>query len=279
MNRHVLVTVSDNPSYLYGVRFVAGFFRNVEKMKVTLFYVAPPEAMLGRREGERENELIARIKEALTAAEQILVQNGFRKENIEFKITARKFGTVKDIIREGRQGLYDAVVLGRRGYTIFEKLFSYSVSREILDRPIPFPVWICREFEKDRRGCLICVDGSEASFAVADHVGFMLAEEPMHFLKIFHVLEGKEKEDEGVQILEKALAIVRENGVPAERISVEMVTGGRPEEVILEKTKWERCAVVAMGREGRGQKKGWFRGSCFEVVLNNLKGFSLWVGR
>ncbi|SFM63800.1 universal stress protein [Thermodesulforhabdus norvegica] len=279
MNRHVLVTVSDNPSYLYGVRFVAGFFRNVEKLKVTLFYVAPPEAMAGKKEEDGEKELIARVKEALATAEHILVQNGFKRENIEFKITSRKFGTVKDIIREGRQGLYDAVVLGRRGYTIFEKLFSYSVSREILERPIPFPVWICREFEKDRRGCLVCVDGSEAAFAVTDHVGFMLSEESLHHITVLHVLETREKEEEGAGILEKAVEMLRENGVPAERISVEMVAGGKPADVILDKLKREKYAVVAMGKTGRGEKKGWFRGSCCDVILNHLKGFCLWVGR
>jgi len=277
--RHALITVSDNPSYLYGVRFVAGFFRRVDRMKVTLFYVAPPETVSVKRGSQGENEVLARLKEALATAEDILIRNGFKKENIEFKITTRKFGTVKDIIREGHHGLYDAVVLGRRGYTVFEKLFSYSVSREILNQPVSFPLWIWREFEKDRRGCLLCVDGSDASFSVADHVGFILSEESSHEVVVLHVVESKGGESEGAMVVEKAVAILRENGIPAERISVDIVAGGKPGAVTLQKLKRERLGVVAMGRRGRGDKKGWFRGSCFESMMDHLSGFCLWVGR
>lgn len=280
MNRHVLITVSENPSYLYGVRFVAAFLKNVGTMRVTLFYVAPPEIVgkKGTNQGNRDDRSV-RAEEALRTAESILVQQGFRNENIEFKITTRKFGTVKDIIREGHQGMYDAVVLGRRGYTLFEKLFSYSVSREILDQPITFPVWICRDFEKDRRGCLVCVDGSEASLAVADHVGFMLCDEPHHDIILLHVVEEPGEEGYGIEALKEALRRVRENEVPAERVRIELIKGRKAADVILEKLESERCAVVAMGRTGRGQKRGWFRGSCSEILLHHMNGFSLWISR
>jgi hypothetical protein len=41
MRKRLLITVSDDTSYLHGVRFVSSFFRSKSLVNVTLFYVAP----------------------------------------------------------------------------------------------------------------------------------------------------------------------------------------------------------------------------------------------
>ena len=54
--RHLLVTVSEQQSALYGVQFVGHFFSNKEGLKITLFYTAPKPPVLW--EGERTRESV-----------------------------------------------------------------------------------------------------------------------------------------------------------------------------------------------------------------------------
>ena len=97
-------------------------------------------------------------------------------------------GIVGDIAKEGKIGHYDAVVLGRRGYLVFECFLQDSVTREILDRKIDFPIWVCRQFEENRKNVLLCVDGSKQSLHIADHVGFVLKDEEEHTVTILHIM-------------------------------------------------------------------------------------------
>ena len=54
-----------------------------------------------------------------------------------------------------------------------EEMVADSVSHRILWESITFPIWICRNTERDRKNVLVCVDGSEECLRVADHVGYM----------------------------------------------------------------------------------------------------------
>jgi len=54
MERHLLVTISEQQSALCGVRFVGYFFSNKENLKLTLYYTAPRPATIW--DGERTHE-------------------------------------------------------------------------------------------------------------------------------------------------------------------------------------------------------------------------------
>ncbi len=54
MEKHLLVTVSDDLRILHGVRFVGSFFRHKADVKVTLFYVAPLGELSGGDKTLRE---------------------------------------------------------------------------------------------------------------------------------------------------------------------------------------------------------------------------------
>jgi nucleotide-binding universal stress UspA family protein len=185
-------------------------------------------------------------------------------------------GTVKDIIREARKGFYDAVILGRRGYALFENLLSSSMSRQILDHPIDFPVWICRQINPDRRHVLLCTDGSEPSLRMADHVGYMLNEDPDHRIILLHVAPHRAAGES--EILETAEKMLLEHRLPPERIEKRLAVARNVSEAILAEAKTENCAVVAVGRGGTGGK-GWLSGSCSSRLLKELDEGALWVSR
>lgn len=287
MQKHLLVTISDDPKCLYGVHFVGSFFRKKEAVKVTLFYVAPHIGTGEKGKSFEERSLDKKLaetyrkkgEEALEMGRKLLCNHGLLSENINTKLIFKQFGTVKDISREAKSGMYDAVVLGRRGYAIFENVLADSVTKEILDHDIDFPLWISRRPEEDRKNVLLCVDGSEPSLRIADHVGFMLKNEEEHSVTVFYVDTGEGANVESV--LEGTKKELMKNGLPEERINTSVVRASRVVKTILEETEKKAYAVVAVGRVGvkKGLLKGWLVGSRSMKLLESLEKASLWVSK
>jgi hypothetical protein len=174
---------------------------------------------------------------------------------------------------------YDAVVLGRRGYHLFASLLGDSVSREILDQEIDFPIWISRHCEEGRRNVLLCVDGSEQSLRMADHAGFMLENEDRHSVTLFHVDTGHGMNVDAV--MDEARRKLVENGVGEERIKNEVVRSNRVVRSVHETIHREAYAAVGVGRVGleKGRLKGWLMGSTPLKLLEDLEKATLWVSR
>lgn len=283
MQKKILITVSDETSHLYGIRFAGSFFRNKQAVDATLFYVAPradsgnagqeaPDARMGRR-------IEKRARTALDAAMQKLIGLGFPAQNVNTGFTFNQFGTVKDIIREARKGKYDAVVLGKRGYIFFESVFATSVTKEILAREVDFPIWICKSPEENRRNVLVCVDGSDAALRMVDHVGFMLDQESEHCVTLFHLDTGEVHDTEA--IMEEARSKLVLNGVSKERIESIVVRSAATglAKKVLEKAMAGNFAAVGVGRVGirKGGFKEWLVGSRTMKLLESIEKAGLWI--
>ncbi len=270
MQKQLLVTISNEPSCFYGVRFVSSFFMNKREVFITLLYVAPTGKNFNATSTASPNE-------AQTMASDLLVMSGFPKSHITVKTIEKQFGTVQDIIREGHKGLYDAVVLGRRGYLAFEGLLSSSTSREILDAKIDFPVWICKHGTSAHRHVVVATDGSEASLRIADHVGFMLKDEE-HAITVCHVGTPS---PQAQRMVDAAVEAVVANGVAKERIAAEIIEGKKPVEALTSVLAEKRAAVLAIGRSRskEGTLKSWFSGSCSSRLLTELETGTLWISK
>ena len=288
MNRHLLLTVGDDLNSLYGVRFVASFFRNKADTHLTLFYVAPRFDAMDTREAGLQHPMDRKLAElyrekgqaALDVSLRLLCDHGFVRNHLSTKLIFKRHGTVKDIIEEGRAGLYDAVVLGRRGYTLFEGSLTNSVSREMLDRDIDFPLWICRRPEMGRKNVLLCVDETEPSLRIADHVGFVLNHEDDHAITLLHVDSGEGKNVD--VILEQARLRLTANGIQPERIKSVVKRHSKVVKVILEEVESGAYAAVAVGRGGaqpKGMFKKWLIGSRSTNLLEILDKAALWVSK
>lgn len=288
MDRHFLLTVGDDLNSLYGVRFAGSFFRKKAETRLTLFYVAPRFDSMDLGEDVAQHQMDRRLAEvyrekgqaALDASLKYLCERGFQEAKLTTKLIAKCHGTVKDIVLEGHAGLYDAVILGRRGYSLFEKSFTNSVSREILDRDIDFPLWICRRPEDGRKHVLLCVDDSEPSLRIADHVGFILNQEDHHTVTILHVDSGDGKNVE--RVLEQARSKLSANQVAGDRINTRVVRSTKVVKAILEEVEKGAYAAVAVGRGGSqstGMLRKWFMGSCSLNLLEVLDKAALWVSK
>ncbi|NJB68073.1 nucleotide-binding universal stress UspA family protein [Desulfobaculum xiamenense] len=289
MDKHLLVTVSGEESAMHGIRFILHFFRNVENLKLTLFYTAPRPPAVWEHEKNFESldefqrlsrKAEAKGRRALEEARRFVCSLQFGEEQVDAKFMFRQLSTAMDILQEGEKGLYDAVVLGRRGLTRLELLAEDSVSKEIIGHESIAPMWICRWPEKHRQHVLLCLDGSDASYRMADHVGFMLADEPEHYIRLMRVVpSGTRTHRETDDIFSRATEILAANGVPESRIRIAVREGTPPWRAIMEEAEDGMYAVVALGRTGSGGGlfKRLFMGSTSVNLMRELVGAVLWV--
>lgn len=288
MTFHLLITIGDDVSALHGVRFVSYFFHNKQHVELTLLYIASAlDATRGSDhlhpfpvETKLSSAQAKKARAALDAARLLLVSHGFAPESIRTRMASKQFGTVKDIAREARKGHYDAVVLGRRGYALFEKAFSTSVSREMLEHGIDFPIWVCRLPEEGRKNVLLCVEDTEPFLRMADHVGFILAQEREHSVTLLHIDSGDGQDVRA--IMDRARQQLLINHVSDERIKELVLPQRRVLAAILEEVDRGLYAAIAVGRGGR-EKKGlidkWLVGSISMKLLELLEKASLWVSK
>lgn len=288
MERHLLLTVGDDLSSLNGVRFVSSFFGNKASIKLALLYVSPTfessdtkgESHASKPGTGLADACLDKGKQGIEESRKLLLVRGFKEDSISTKLISKRFGTVKDIIHEAKTGLYDAAVLGRRGFAVFEKALSTSVSREILEQRIDFPIWICKRPEEGRKNVLLCVDETEPSLRIADHVGFMLQEED-HDITIFHVDDGEGKNIESILAQVRQMLVM--NKIAEERIRHLIVRTPRVAAAILEEADKGAYAAVAVGRGGsqpKGLLKKWLVGGSRSMkLLDTLEKAALWVSK
>lgn len=290
MNKHLLVTISEDETAQRALRFVCGFFKQKEDIRLTLFNTAPqPPAVWGEEasfETLRENEasaeaIIASGKRAMLKAREVFVQGGFSPAQVDDKIVARNFSRIDDIIKEGESGLYDAVVFGRRAVIKLENFLDKSASEEMLEAKFAFPLWLCRDVDYHRHGVLLCVDDSEAFRRMADHVGFILQGESAHPVTLLRVIKKAEADVTPEGLFGDAISTLEDNGFPSRLIRTRLVVSDDVPGSILREAEEGRYAAVAVGRTGmrRGPLARLFATSVTVALFQRLTGAALWVSR
>jgi len=272
MDRHFLITVSDQKSALYGARFVGDFFPDKTNIKPTLFYSAPQR----HQSAEPETELKAKEEDALKHAGAILMEKGFSKENVIYKSHPPVFSKVADIIQEGEQGGYDAVVLGRSGISLLEEAFEESISAKLFKEKPAFPLWLCNTAEGVGKDVLLYLDGSPASFQMADHVGFILAESKEHFIDLL----APESVFLEPSLMDQYIQILSRNNLDVNRIRTQLPVSSNPAQQILKLTEKKTYASVALGKAGSQSNNvlsRLFKGPVCSVLFKEMKHASLWL--
>lgn len=321
MEKHLLLAVADGTSASYTLRFIRGMIDDFCGIRLTLFYVSSrsvpwdvagsggdidPQDMAERiAAGNGYGCKSAKGMKTLDQARKWLVEvAGCDSSMVDTKVIVSRKGTVREIIDEAQAGIYDALVLGRKAYSWFEGMFENSVAHAILWKAIDFPLWICRRPpQMPRSHVLLCVDGSEASMRMADHVGFMLSGESRHKVTVFYVAEKGGAADEAVRsgdigpeeigegetgdgekggaVFDRARALLLENGVPEERIEFKMIHSSNAAKAILEENIRGQYAVIALGKRGNApaRMENIFPSSLSIKLLRMVQETTLWIGK
>ena len=285
MTKQFLITIGDDPKALFGAKFVGEFFRSTTDIRLDLLYIAPrfESGEMGKDMRLHDislglSKIYSRMGEdALALGSDILRDAGFSQKKINCKVMHRMQSTVKDIVEYAKLGHYQTVVLGRRSFSIFEKSFSESVTNEIMGLHIRFPIWICKDPEKGRRNVLLCVDGSDASLRIADHVAFILDSEEDHDVTLLHV--SREESGDPEIVLQQVRQRLTDR-IPEERVTCLVLRNRAPSDAILKEADKGKFAAVAVGRLGLSEKKrtsGDYIGSTPIKLLNRIRGAALWI--
>ncbi|MFW5500763.1 MULTISPECIES: universal stress protein [unclassified Maridesulfovibrio] len=277
MEKHLLVCVRGDSASSYAVRFIKNFFHSPCDVRITLFHVAPPMNSWSKGALAKGRNLLDEIR-------QWFIDNSFCDESkIDVKSIHSRGNTAREIVQEGHKGMYDAVILSRQAQSVLEEFFDYSVGSKVIWEEVDFPLWFCKcPEELARKDVLLCVDEDAPSQRIADHVGFVLGDNPNHDITMFHVHDSREK---GATTSEDIFNITREhlegNGVAPERIRELVVDNDDVTKAILAEVARKPYAAVAAGR-GKHDKTAiekLFPRSLSVKLLHQMEGATLWISR
>lgn len=309
MEKRVLIAVDGSLPAERAVDYV-GLMEGalIRDLKVTLFHVMNPVPPYLRHEGQSDPLLFKQLRaletknreaavRVLERAREHLLRHGLAEDRVEVKAHPRTSDSARDILFETEQGLYDAVVLGRRGLSKTQELFLGSVTNKVVQHAERTPVWVVGGRVTSHK-VLCAVDGSEGSLKAVDHLAFMLGGNPECKVDLLHVgaifadycpvdFTRPDKEgptavlDSGPEpctpdFYRQALRLLKEGGLEEDQIEV-LERPGRPGVVgaILEEVRAGGYGTVVLGRRGEGGSS--FLGHVSDRVLNKGGEVAVWI--
>ncbi len=278
MEKHLMVCICADGASSYAVRFIKDFFNSPCDVRITLFNVAPPKGSWGK------GSPLTKGNKLLEETRDWFINHSFcEKSKIDIKSIQSRGNTAREIVQEGHKGMYDAVIMGRQTSSMLEEFFDYSVGSSVIWEEIDFPLWFCKSpHEIPKKDVLLCVDEEKPSQRIADHVGFMLHDNPNHEVTMLHVHSSKEK---GAVTSEDVFALSREhlvaNGVDNKRINELVIDSDNVAKAILEHVRKRPYSVVAVGRgiHDRTAVEKLFPKSVCVKLLQGLDGTALWISK
>jgi len=291
MNKHFLVTISNDVEHLYGVRFICSFFKEMSEHRLTLLHICRTDGngtantlstMWAHPDDKVQGQLTVGARRSIDRAIAMLGKSRMAVDQMITKTVAERYGKVKDILTEGTKGLYDAIILGQRAsYTlqwVFEKPADEIAQIMIKDSCCTSPLWICPETDMSRKNVLLCLDGSSDADRATDHVGYILSAQEHHKITLFHVSNGIGTNPE--ELFKRAESILHEHEIAAERIDRKSTWGLSVPGPILGEAGKGGYAAVAVGLHG--QEHGLMKdfnlvGGTTSKLLNKLQKTALWI--
>lgn len=313
LNRKILIAVDGSLPALKSVDYAAKMVGLTPHLNITLMYVLPavPPYL---EEGVQDGPKIASIKKirqanrvqadkVLKQAKEKLLLDSVPEDQIETVSLPRMTGLTSDIINYADTGLFDALLIGRRGLSKPQEMIMGSVSNQLIQHASNIPLWIT-DGQVENSRILIAVDGSDASLRAVDHLAFMLEgnqEAIFDFLHIVPKLQdfcaidpsivsealGEDEADledhfdrENQACLDdffpKAEKILVEAGFPPERIIMETkaITLGVARSIVKAANEGDYGTIV-LGRKGSGKSP--FLGGISDRVIRMVQGRAVWV--
>jgi nucleotide-binding universal stress UspA family protein len=247
--------------------------------------------------GPKAQKKIATARRYVNKAREQLVREGIDPKRITSHVHLSRTAVVAGIIQEARQGLYDALVIGRRGLGKLERLFMGSVSTSVFEKCYDVPIWIING-QVDSRKFLVPVDGTPHTLRAVDHLCFMVKNNPEVEITLFHssailarrpvvaveqfhdywspewCQEHLSREDSHFHGPEQLLI---ESGIPADRIRrLETAMGIHPSRQIVRQALLDDIGTIVMGRRPEDTNKG-ITGSVSGRVVAMAVNTSTWV--
>ena len=308
MQKKILIAVDNTRPSRRALDYAVHLSYVIDELHYVMFHIQPMISLFlqdeARKSALARKQLDKIVKKNQAVAERLLEdyqrqmeQHGIAPERIEGLTSIRKLGYAKDIIEKAQKEQYDAIVVGRRGISSLQKMYSGSVTTDILEQAQVIPVWLVDG--KVRPGeILMAIDGSEASLRAVDHVGFVLCNNPEARLTLLHITsqarnyceidldENPNPELADIvargdkacidQFYPHAMKKFEDAGISKDQIRIETVQGSRRiGKAIMDFAQEGNFSTVVVGR--RGINKSFFMGSASRYMINKISNGALWV--
>ena len=307
MEKKILLAVDDSVHSKNAIQYAVNMASTVNKLTFSLMQVQPAISQYLLDEAEKDlkakKELKALIRKNGDVSQRILekhksrmVKMGIPEKHIDMTTQPRVLGIAKDIMDRAQQGLYDAIVVGRRGLSRIQKAFMGSLTADLLEHSRVVPVWVVDGQVKSPK-VILAVDGSESSLRAVDHLSFMVGGNPDAQITLFHVIprvgeycvvDFAEKLGNVDKIVAKgdsrciddfytrAQKKMKKAGIDKDHMEIRVVKRTvNVGKAIVNESQKGRFGTVVVGRRGEGQS--FFTGSVSRYVIDKTAGRALWL--
>jgi nucleotide-binding universal stress UspA family protein len=311
MNKKILVAIDGSRNSLAALDYVHSLGRQCPNLQLVLFHVLPPvppvykeaifkdpiaqKYLLQWREKHRET-----IERVLKKSKDKLLHWGWEEAQVRIKAQEKRVGLARDILFEAQKGLYDALVVGRRGLSKVEEFFLGSVSGKVLQGAGDIPVWLIGG-KVEAHKILIALDGSENALRAVDHVSFIVESCRSDQIEVlllntwpglvtlsgprvipnFSSLNASAQEKHKKKMesfLDQAENLLLEAGLPAQRIKKKICwrCADISKSILSEAEKGD-CGTIVLGRRGISKAQEFFMGSVSTKVIQLAGQKAVWI--
>jgi nucleotide-binding universal stress UspA family protein len=311
MNKKLLVAIDGSRNSLAALDYLHHLSRHCSNLQLVLFHVLPPvppvykealykDAIAQKYLLQWKEKHLAAIEQVLKKSKDKLLRWGWEDSQVQIKAQEKRVGLARDILFEARQGLYDAVVVGRRGLSKAQEFFLGSVSGKVLQGAGDIPVWLIGG-KVEAHKILVALDGSENALRAVDHVSFIVESCQSDQLQVilFNTWPGlvtltgprvipnlsslntsaQEKHKNKMKsFLDQAENMLLEAGLPAQRIRRKICW--RCSDIsksILSEAEKGGCGTIVLGRRGISKAQEFFMGSISAKVIQLAGQKAVWI--
>lgn len=306
MQKKILMAVDDSMSAKCAVSYATAMSKCITDLSYTLFTVQPgvspyilDEAKTNLKAKFALDKMVRQNREKaqkiLDGHKSEMCQTGLSEDRINTKTTVKQLGTAEDILETAMDGMYDAVVIGRRGLSKLEQIFAGSVTANLLEHGGGVPIWVV-DGNVRPSDILVAVDGSESSLRAVDHVAFMFSKNTNTNIVMVHVVPKTEdiknlSGDAGIDLEEiiksgrqkkikdfyvAAMQKFMDAEVPKERVHLkELPPQKNPGKAVIDEAVKSGYATIVVGR--RNIKKSAFMGSVSRHIIQYADNKAVWL--
>ncbi len=308
MEKKILMAVDGSFRSLNEVHYFGQMFEGAKDICVHLVCIVPagqmPEGSDWLDARDRRNLMSAGTKrqfdgakEHLKRAVHHLERHGFAKEQLTTSVELSTVNVAADLVKMARSGLYDALLVGRRGIGRLQALLLGSVTKSILEKCWDIPIWVV-DGHVDSRKILVSVDGSSHILKAVDHLGYIFKDIPGVDITLFHstALFATRSEKQMAKcetvfgeewchlhlqrddyIFHPAEEILRESGFDMDHVHrLEDSRGLDPARDIALQAWHKDFGTIVMGRRDPDVRKG-VLGGVSDRLLANTSDIAIWL--
>ena len=288
----VLLAYDGSDLALNAARYVAAAFP-LDQTEVVLFYV---DSKIPRSFWEMEKEqnfkftapdirasMAAQVKlinQCMDRASTILVTQGLPSDALTVKIHAKNQGIVRDLVKEYRRN-YDAVVVGRRGYSKIKDILVGSVPEKLLGKIRGIPLIVVGGIPSYKK-ILVAFDGTREILNAIKRLGQLINPSECKIL-LCHAVKSdtaldKEEHNKLESLFKESVDYLKSIGFNKEQVVCEVVTeGNSPTYGIMHRASQGAYGTIVVGRRGLSFMNKFFQGRVGDKIFQLAGNLTVWV--